>query len=313
MGMMHRTWLSLLSGLLISTSAYAENESRSTYEFMKALATGSQLGITTGLTFASLIDDQSISLMTGMAIGEAVGISTVLIADLHGNPLPAEKTGTIASGQLVGLSFAVPQLFLASSFIDDHEPAKPLINGLLLAGQAAGIGGGFLLMDQKALTPGQSSAISASALWGMGLMTSMTASIVSSANDGDWSDSDLLVLWGMSTLGSIGGAIGGYFLGQIENPSLERVWLSMLGGSVGAAVGFQAALVGYFAADADKWILGTLPTVGAVAGLTLGWWLSSSVDKSPNSNNAISRLQKNIQFGIAPSEEGALGVLYGQF
>lgn len=245
-------------------------------------------GIALGAEFCSALECDDARLYTTMlAVGGGAGLGLSLLAS-DGGVTPGFAT-LINSGTLWG-AFNGAMLSNALNSGDD-------IAAFMAPAQLAGIGVSALLWNQLSPTAGEVSVANSGGIW-LGTLTALGQLAV---NHDSNSDAIIWSILGMADLGIVGGAL----LSQYEPMTRGRALVIDTGGVLGGLVGMGTyVLINPEFNEPTGFALSTM--AGIVAGLGTSAYLTRHWDAPDNG-------QISASWGIAPTEEGAVLSLSGQF
>ncbi len=281
---------------------------RETFEILSFYVSTALTGADLGVYATSLFSNQAAEGILPKLVGGLAGAGLVAYLDLWDEPMRYGLPSAVSMGTSVGLLLSYPQILLIDTLDKDGSITVSERSGILLSGLALGGATGYFLGKSADLSPGQSTAIHVGAIWGFGLSAFSGLLIeVYRITDPDFIENDhaMYLYWGLLSAGTLGGAIGGYYLGHYTEPSSTRLWVTTGGGLLGFGVGlisfYEMSEIGV---GHSLGLLAANVGVGALGGLALTWYLTK--DFEPD--------RPSCSVGLLPTEKGgAMLGLFGRF
>ncbi len=281
---------------------------RETFEILSFYVSSALTGADLGVYTTSLFSNRAAESFLPKFLGGLAGAGLVAYLDLWDEPMHYGLPSAVSMGTDVGLLLSYPQILLIDTLDKDGSITVSERSGILLSGLALGGATGYFLGKSADLSPGQSTAIHVGAIWGFGLSAFSGLLIeVYRITDPDFIENDhaMYLYWGLLSAGTLGGAIGGYYLGHYTEPSSTRLWVTTGGGLLGLGVGlisfYEMSEIGV---GHSLGLLAANVGVGALGGLALTWYLTK--DFEPD--------RPSCSVGLLPTEKGgAMLGLFGRF
>ncbi len=294
-----------------ANTGYLHCRPRTTTEIFTFYVSTTLSGMDLATYSVSIFDDKMAEKGLTKLSGAVLGIGGVMMLDLTGEPMPYGLPSAISMGTSFGLLLAYPQIILLPTIDESLADSTSITSGIRLTAMLLGGTGGYFLGKAKDLSPGQSTAIQVGSFWGFGLgaFTGLMSVAYRHLRDQSLDKMETRRLfWGLMSLGTVGGATGGYFLGQQSQPSSLRLWVTTAGGIAGVVAGYVVDTV--VSAIRDKNSLPMFATyvgLGSLGGLALTWYLTRNFEPD------LPSCSRSVQFGFFPIEKGAMAGVSGIF
>jgi hypothetical protein len=209
---------------------------------------------------------------------------------------------SIIAGMTIGLTEGIAWTYWNQASVDEADEWESTTIVTVIWGSATvGAITGGLIGQRLGTSPGRASMLGSASLWSGTVAGMLTAGVL--GDDDETDDYAMLA----AALGLTGGAVGGYFLGEAQNPSVARVRYIDLGGIAG---GLVAGGLYISAANEDTDGTAALLTTGTgiAAGLGVAYYLTRNMKQGESLSGAP---QASWMPTILPVEGGALAGLQG--
>lgn len=239
-------------------------------------------GVGSGLALVAYTDADEAGgvILPSLALGGAAAFGVYAVDSNH--TMRAGVPQSIITGMTIGLTQGMAWTFWNQARVryDDEWSSKTVVT-LIWGSTTAGALAGGIIGQRRGTSRGRASMLGSASLW-----TGAVAGMVSAGLAGDSDQTDDIAMLS-AAVGLTGGAIGGYFLGEAENPSVARVRYLDLGGIAG---GLLAGGLYLSAANDDSDGTAALLTTGTgiATGIAVAWLLTQ--DMAPgNDRQAVPR------------------------
>ena len=256
-------------------------------------------GLGTGIAILPYTDPDSVAgfVLPSLALG---GISAALVYSLDRNQtMRSGVPQSIIAGMTIGLTEGIAwTMWNQARVVSSDEWSEKAVLTLIWGGATAGAVTGGLIGQKFGSSPGRAAILGSASLWS-GTIAGMLVGGVS--NDSDRADDHAML---SAAIGLTGGAVGGYFLGEAENPSVARVRYVDLGGIAGGLIagGLYISAANENTDGNDALLVSGL---GITAGIVTGWLLTDGMEEEPTGEEVT------WHPSLIPTQDGMLAGLQG--